>query len=293
MELRLLRSFLAVARERSISGAAQVLHLSQPSLSRQIMDLEEALGTKLFHRGNRKIALTDEGMLLRKRAEQILDLVRKTEDELTRVDESVSGTIYIGAGETHAFRTLAQSIQSLICRYPDIRFHIASGNAEDVTERLDKGLVDFGLLIEPADVSKYDYLRLPAVDVWGVLMRKDSPLAALDSITPEDLRNRPLICSHQALKSGQLRSWLKSGRENLNPVATYNLIFNASLLVEAGVGYALGLDNIINTTGDSGLCFRPLNPPLESHVDLVWKKYQIFSKASALFLERVRSGNSV
>ena len=288
MELRVLRSFLAVAREQSISGAAKSLHLSQPSLSRQIMDLEDKLGTKLFERGNRRITLTEQGILLRKRAEQIVELVQKTEEELTLVDEAVSGTVRIGAGETHAFRTLAQSIQELTTQHPDIHFHLFSGNAEDVMERLDKGLVDFGVLIEPYDVSKYGYLRLPLVDVWGVLMRKDSPLASLDAIQAEELWNVPLICSRQALEGGQLASWLKADYGKLNLVSSYNLLFNASLLVEAGVGYALCLDNIVNTTGESDLCFRPLSPVLESHVNLVWKKHQIFSKSSALFLNQIR-----
>lgn len=288
MELRILRSFLAVAREQSISGAAKALHISQPSLSRQIMDLEDELGTKLFERGNRKITLTEQGILLRKRAEQIAELVQKTEEELTLADEAVSGTIRVGAGETHAFRTLAQSIQNLTAGYPDIRFHLFSGNAEDVMERLDKGLVDFGVLIEPYDVSKYDYIRLPAVDVWGVLMRRDSPLAVLDAIQAENLWDVPLICSRQALEGGQLASWLKTDYGKLNLVSSYNLLFNASLLVEAGAGYALCLDNIVNTTGESKLCFRPLWPVLESHVNLVWKKHQIFSKPSELFLTQIR-----
>ena len=288
MELRILRSFLAVAREQSISGAAKSLHISQPSLSRQIMDLEDKLGTKLFERGNRRITLTEQGRLLRKRAEQIVELVHKTEEELALVDETVSGSVRIGAGETHAFRTLAQSIQELTARYPDVHFHLFSGHAEDVMERLDKGLVDFGVLIEPYDVSKYDYIRLPTLDVWGVLMRRDSPLAALDAIQAEDLWSVPLICSRQALEGGQLASWLKADYGKLNLVCSYNLLFNASLLVETGVGYALCLDNIVNTTGESNLCFRPLRPVLESHVNLVWKKHQIFSKPSELFLNQIR-----
>lgn len=292
MEIRLLRSFLAVAREQNISRAAQALHITQPSLSRQIMDLEENLGLPLFLRGKRSMTLTDQGMLLRKRAEQIMDLVHKTEEELATT-EDISGTVYIGAGETHVFRALTGAIQRLSREYPDIRFHLMSGNAEDVTERLDKGLLDFGLLIEPADLIKYEYLRLPATDIWGVLMRKDSPLSVLDCIRPEDLWNEPLICPRQALNGGQLSSWLKVEQNKLNIVATFNLIFNASLLAEAGVGYVLGLDNIINTTGNSALCFRPLNPPLESHVNLVWKKYQIFSKSSEILLKTIRAEHTV
>jgi Transcriptional regulator len=288
MEFRLLRYFLAVARMQSISGAAQFLNISQPTLSRQIKELEEELGATLFHRGNRKISLTTEGLLLRKRAEQIVELVQKTKDDLEVSEEALHGTIYIGGGETHAFRTLAKSIQSLIGQYPAIRVHLFSGNAEDVTERLDKGLVDFGLLIEATDLSNYDYIRLPLADRWGVLMRKDSPLAALDAVQPEVLRSLPLICSRQALEGGQLSSWFKEDCERLNLVASYNLLFNASLLVEVGVGYALCLDNIVNPAGESNLCFRPLEPGLESHVHLIWKKHQIFSKPAEVFLEQLR-----
>lgn len=293
MDLRVLRYFLAVAQEQSISGAAHVLHISQPTLSRQIMDLEEELGMTLFHRGNRKITLTDQGRLLRKRASQIVDLVHKTREELASHGETVSGTIHIGAGETHAFRTLAKSSRRLVERYPDIRFHLFSGSAEDVMERLDKGLMDFGLLIEPYDVTRYDSLRLPVVDRWGVLMRQDSPLAALEAIQAQDIRDEPLVCSRQALEGGQLSSWFKTDYTRLNLVASYNLLFNASLLVEAGLGYALCLDNIVNTSGESGLCFRPLKPALESHVDLVWKKHQMFSRASDLFLDEARQESAL
>lgn len=289
MDLRVLRYFLTVARERTISGAAQRLHLSQPTLSRQIMDLEEELGVTLFHRGNRKIALTDEGMLLRKRAEQIADLVRKTHEELSASDNTVSGSIFIGAGETRAFRILAKALVGLLTQYADIRVDLFSGNAEDVTERLDKGLLDFGLLIEPTDVSRYDYIRLPVADRWGVLMRRDSPLAVLDAIQPEDLGDAPILCSRRALHGGQLASWLRTDPEKLNIVASYNLIFNAALLVEEGLGHAFSLESLVEVKENPRLCFRPLRPVLESHVALVWKKHQVFSKPSELFLERIRS----
>lgn len=292
MELKILRSFLAVAREQSISGAAKVLYTSQPSLSRQIMDLEDELGIKLFERGNRKIILTEQGMLLRKRAEQIVELVTKTEEEVRLDSKEISGTIRIGAGETHAFRTVAQATYNVTKEYPDIHFHLFSGNAEDVMERLDKGLVDFGLLIEPYDVAKYDYIHLPAVDTWGILMRRDSPLARSATIQAEDVWELPLICSRQALEGGQLSSWIKRDYAKLNLVSSYNLLFNASLLVEAGMGYALCLDNIINTT-ETPLCFRPLQPSLKSQVNLVWKKHQMFSKASELLLAEIRNQVSV
>lgn len=284
MELRVLEYFLAVAREQSVSGAAQSLHLSQPTLSRQLKDMEEELGKQLFIRGNRRITLTEEGMLLRKRAEEILDLVTKTENEIIGSDDLISGDIFIGTGETDAVRLVAQVAQSLQVRNPGIRFRISSGDAEDLVERLDKGLLDFGILLDPVDISKYDYLRLPLTDVWGVLMRKDSPLAAKETIAPEDLWDKPLLLSRQ----NELTAWLGKPSSALNVVATYNLIYNASLMVDEGIGYALTLDKLINTTGDSNLCFRPLHPRLEIGINLVWKKHQIFSKAAEAFLDEFR-----
>lgn len=289
MEIRLLKYFLTVAREESISGAAEFLHLTQPTLSRQMMELEEELGVKLFTRGNRKITLTDEGMLLRKRAQEIVDLVEKTESEFAEPEDIIGGDVYIGSGESHAMHLIAEVIKDIQGEYPNIRFHLYSGNAEDVTERLDKGLLDFGVLIQPTSLTKYDSLRLPVVDTWGILMRKDSELAQKDTIEPKDLWEVPLLASRQRLVSGDISAWIKKDYEKLNLVATYNLIYNASILVEQGVGYALSLDKLVNTTGNSKLCFRPLEPRLEVGMDIVWKKYQVFSKASSVFLEKMRA----
>ena len=288
MELRVLRYFLAVAREETISAAANYLHVTQPTLSRQMMELEEELGAKLFVRSNRKITLTDKGMLLRKRAEEITDLAQKTEAEFLASDEVVTGDIYIGGGETHVMRLIASIIKNLNEEYPDIRYHLYSGNAEDVTERLDKGLLDFGLLIGPTDLTKYDSISIPAVDTWGLLMQKDSPLASKEFVTPEDICNIPLLVSRQRLVSTSISKWVKKDFEKLNVVATYNLIYNASLMVNEGIGYAITLDGLINTTGNSNLCFKPLSPKLEVGLDVVWKKYQVFSKASEVFLERLQ-----
>lgn len=290
MELRVLRYFLAVAREESISGAAEYLHLTQPTLSRQLMELEEELGKKLFVRGSRKITLTEDGLLLRKRARDILDLVERTESELLEPEEAVRGDVYIGGGETEAMRLIAKTAEDLQQEHPGIRYHLHSGNADDVMERLDKGLLDFGILIEPFDVKKYDYIRLPATDTWGLLMRKDHPLAEKDTIRPEDLRDIPLLTSRQSMVKNELCGWLGRDVESLWIVATYNLLFNASLMVEEGLGCALCLDNLINTTGSSVLCFRPLEPRLEVGLDIAWKKYQVFSKAATKFLERLQGG---
>lgn len=288
MEIRVLKYFLAVAREQNISAAAQSLFLSQPTLSRQLKELEEELGKQLFIRGSRKITLTEEGLLLRKRAEEIVELFDKTEKELSNSDEQVSGEIYIGAGETDGLRLIAKAAKELQEQYPQITYRIISGDAVDITERLDKGLIDFALLLEPVDISKYSYLKFPVKDVWGVLMRRDCPLAQRKSISPRDLQDMPLIVSRQALDGSELTQWLKNGSEQLNIVSTYNLVYNASLMVDEGLGVALCLDKIINVSGDSSLCFRPLKPRLEVGMNLVWKKYQVFSKAAEKFILKMQ-----
>ena len=288
MEIRTLKYFLAVAREQNMTEAANVLFVTQPTLSRQLMDLEEELGKQLLIRGSRRITLTEEGMLLRKRAAEILDLVEKAEAELTAPDEVVNGDIYIGGGETEAMRMIAEIATGLQRSCPDIRYHLYSGNADDVTERLDKGLLDFGVLIEPANMKKYDYIRLPATDTWGLLMPRDCPLAARPVIRPQDLWDLPLITSRQSMLSNEFSGWLGKEFEKLRIVATYNLVYNASLLVAAGMGYALCLDKLVNTSEESPLCFRPLEPRMEVHLDIVWKKYQVFSGAAERFLKEVR-----
>ena len=286
MELRVLKYFITVAREESISAAADYLHMTQPTLSRQLKDLENELGKQLLIRGNRRITLTDDGMLLRRRAEEIVDLANKTEKEFLEQDNLVTGEIFIGGGETNAMHILARIIKEFKEEYPQIKFHLYSGNAQDVTEKLDKGLLDFGILIEPTNFSKYDFIKLPYTDCWGVLMKKDAFLASKEYINPQDLKDLPLICSNQDLVRNELSGWLKDDFDKLNIVATYNLIYNASLLVDEGSGYALTLDKLINTY-NSTLCFKPLEPKLEVGLDLVWKKYQIFSKAADFFLKKV------
>jgi DNA-binding transcriptional LysR family regulator len=288
MELRVLQYFLAVTREQSISGAAEYLHLSQPTLSRQLKDLEDELGKQLFIRGNRSVTLTEEGMILRKRAEEIMELVRKTENEISFSDEAIAGDINIGAGETEGVRLLLKAAKELQTHYPTVHFHIVSGDSQIVLEQLDKGLIDFGLLLGKIDLSKYDTLKLPVKDIWGVLMRRDAPLAQKDKITPDDLIGQPLIISRQADKNNDLSEWFNKHNSEPNIVATYNLVYNASLMVDEGMGYALCLDKIINTSGDSNLCFRPLEPKLELEMNLVWKKYQILTKAAEKFLDILR-----
>ena len=287
MELRVLQYFLAVTREENISAAAQSMHLTQPTLSRQLKELEEELGKQLMIRGSRKIVLTEDGMLLRKRAEEILALVGRTEKELTCSEEKVSGDIYIGTGETEGMRQIARTAHQIQTSYPDIRFHIVSGDAVDVREQLDKGLLDFGILLGDMDKTRYRYLELPMRDTWGVLMRRDSPLAARAEISPRDLWDKPLILSRQTENKSGLYRWLGKEPGELRTVATYNLIYNASLMVDEGMGYAFTLDRLVNTTG-SNLCYRPLYPRLELGMLLVWKKSRSFSRAMELFLEQLR-----
>lgn len=288
MELRVLRYFLAVAREENITAAAQTLHVTQPTLSKQLMDLEGEFGKKLFNRGKRKITLTEDGMLLRKRAQELIDLADRTEAELRASDETVTGEVCIGAGETRGVRLLAGAVGELRGRYPGIRYSLFSGNGEDVAERLDKGLLDFGLFVGNTDFKKYDYLKLPISDAWGLILRKDSPLAAQADIRPADIREIPLLCSRQALIRNELSGWLGYAFEQLHIVATYNLVYNASLFVEAGIGAAICIEGLVNTTGDSPLCFRPFRPRIAAELTLAWKKYQLLTKAQEKFLEAVQ-----
>ncbi len=296
MEIRVLRYFLAVARERNITGAANLLHLTQPTLSRQIRDLEDELGQKLLIRKSHHVVLTPEGMLLRKRAEEIISMVDKTEAEFMSMENTVSGDIYIGGGETQAIRQIAEILKELRESYPGIHYHLYSGNAQDVTERLDKGLLDFGILIQPADISKYDFINLPAKDTWGVIMRKDSPLSKKDFIEKSDLLDVPLIFSRQVISPQQTRNefadWFGEDFEKLNVVTTYNLVYNAAIMVDVGIGYAVTIDKLTNTAENSNLCFRPLKPKLESGLNIIWKKYQVFSSAAELFLERLKENLS-
>ena len=288
MEIRTLKYFLVAAREGSITKAANSLGLTQPNLSRQINFLERDIGKKLFNRKNYKIELTDEGALFKKRAEEIIDMVEKTRDEFKSSDKIIAGNIRIGGGETHAIELITKIMRNIQKDYPNIQYHLYSGNSDDVSEKLDKGLLDFGIFIEPAGILKYDYIKIPAKDTWGVLMRKDSKLAKKRFITKNDLINIPIICSRQPIynraSENKFLEWFQSDFDKLNIVATYNLIYNASIMVKSGIGYAVCLDKLINTNGSS-LCFVPLKPKLEAELNIVWKKGQIFSPASRIFLD--------
>ena len=293
MEIRVLRYFLAIAREESITNASNFLHITQPTLSRQIKELEEELGHPLFYRKSHSMTLTPEGIIFRKRAEEIIDMVDKTWEEFSSMGAVLSGDIYIGGGETKAIKLIGEVVKELLDEHPNIRYHLYSGNSIDVTEKLDRGLLDFGIVIDPADISKYDYLPMPAKDVWGVIMRKDSSLAAKEYITKEDLLGRPVLCSRQAITGGKsdnaYMKWFGDDYKNMNVVTTFNLLYNAAVMVERGVGYAISIDKIADTSDSSALCFRPLYPPLESGLNIIWKKYQVFSPAAEAFLEKIQS----
>ena len=278
-----------MAREKNITKAADALYISQPSLSKQMQNLEKEIGSPLFVRGSRSVALTETGMLLKKRAEELLELYEKTEAELAAPAETVCGEVRIGGGESYALQTVMQAAKAVQDNYPHITFRFFSGDADDVTEKLDRGLIDFGVMVDLADTSQYNALRLPLADRWGVLMRRDSPLAEKESISPSDLTGQPVLASRQMLeKKGMINEWMRRiGKMDVR--ATFNLVYNASIMVQEGVGYAITLEKLINTTGESALCFRPLQPEVRTNLDLVWKKHAVFSKPSLCFLEAFRA----
>lgn len=288
MDIRVMRYFLAVAREESITRAAEALHISQPPLSRQMKELEEELGKQLFIRGAKKITLTDEGVILRKRAEEMLELLDKTTSEIKSSDDEIGGNICIGSGETDAFSLIAKAANDLRETYPNITYSIFSGDAAHITERLDRGLIDFGLLVEPVDLQKYDYAELPARDTWGVLMPEKCAFAEKDNVTAEDLWDKPLIISRQTEQDGAMMKWLGRSFSALNVAAKYDLIYNAAHFVKAGFGYAIALDKLINISKGCGLAFRPLSPRLGVGLYLVWGRYQVFTKAAQRFIEQVK-----
>ncbi|OUP19475.1 LysR family transcriptional regulator [Lachnoclostridium sp. An196] len=287
MELRVLRYFLEVAREENVTHAAQRLHVSQPTLSRQIKELEDELGKKLFARSNYSIKLTEEGMLLRKRAEDILEMADKTLEEFKSLDEINGGDIHIGCAESNGIAHVIRVIKSLQKKYPRIRYHFYSSGTDAVSERLDRGLLDVAVIIQEVDLSKYNYLKVPSSDRWGLIMRKDSPLAEHSCIHLNDLMNIPLILSRQAMRE-EMPRWFGETQDKLNIVATYDLLFNTSVMVREGFGYVLGFDGLVNTGPDSDICFQPLEPALESPMYIIWKKYQMFTPVASLLLEELK-----
>lgn len=285
MEIRVLRYFLAVAQEGSVTRAARALHLTQPTLSRQIRELEEELGQTLFSRGGRELSLTREGLLLRQRAEEIVGLAEITEREFRSLGEkTVSGDLSLGCGESKALSFVTDALKVLQDEHPLIIPHFFSENGEIVMDRLDKGLLDFAVLISAENTERYYSLPLPNHDTWGLLMDKDDPMAQKKAITAEDLLDIPLILSSQSLSRDELSGWLGFPMSRLHIAATYTLLFNGSLMVRSGLGYALCFDHIAPSGKDSPFAFRPLTSPLS----LVWKKHQILSAPAEAFLAKIR-----
>ena len=287
MEIRVLRYFLEIAREGNMTRAAENLHVTQPTLSKQMKELESVLGKKLFRRGSTSVSLTDEGMLLRKRAEDILDMVDKTMDEFKGLGDLTGGEVIIGCAESYYIRYLARIIKDFQKKYPGLRYHIKSGDTLQVTEKLDRGLYDFAVIVEPPDLSKYNYLTIPEPDTWGLLMRKDHPLAKKQVIHVDDLYGIPLFCSEQAEKA-DLPKWCGEKVDELNIAGTFTLTYNGSIFVREGLGALLTFDKLADTSEDSELCFRPIEPPLETWMYVIWKKYQVFTPIAERLLQQMK-----
>lgn len=288
METRTLRYFLAVAKEENMTSAANSLHVSQSALSRQMTDLETELGKTLFVRTNRQTLLTEDGMRLRQRAEEILELIEKTEAEFLSSETEISGEIHIGAGETRAFRYIAQAIRQTQAKYPGIKFTVYSANALDVTVRLEHGTLDFGLLFEPVNKERYEYLEVPYYDTVGLLVNRNHPLSKKASITEEDLLSTPLIVSNRLSPDTVLSHISQKNLHKFNIQAAYNLIYNASLLVEQGVGSALAISGLVSTSEHDPLVFIPLDPQVRMQTSFVWKKNHLLSRAAEVFLDELR-----
>lgn len=283
MEFRVLQYFLAVTREGNISAAAQSLNLSQPSLSRQLKDLEDELCARLFIRGNRHIELTEEGLILRKRAGEIMQLVELTESEISEVKNNISGTLSIGAGESLSMHRITEVFRRLKENYPDIRLNVVSGDTEDLQDRLDRGLLDFALIFTDFDRNTYHHLTLEEKEIFGVIMRRDDALAEKEYITVKDLYDKPLIVS----RANGLDIFSGSQARRLQVAATYNLLYNASLMVEDGIGVAISFDGLVDTSENSSLCFRPLYPEISVSPSLIWKRHQKLSIISQLFIKQL------
>ena len=283
MEIRVLQYFMAVAKHENITKAAEELHLTQPTLSRQLTDLEEELGVQLLVRGKRKTQLTEAGLMFKTRAQEILSLTEKTKEQFAKLDELVAGDIYIGAGETEAMACLAKVLAPMRRSYPHIRFHLVSGNEDLIYDYLQKGLLDFGLVCRADAPRTYVFRRIPHDDVWGLMMRADNPLAAKEVLTRADIVEEPLILSEQAMKRHELDHYFGSAAEKIEVAGTYNLLYNTIFFIEAGIGSALCFKGMADAVGTSrGLVFRPLEPELRSANYVVWRRDQVFSRAGRL-----------
>lgn len=293
MELRVLRYFLAVVREKGINKAAEVLHITQPTLSRQLVQLEEDIGVKLFKRGSRKITLTNEGILLRRRAEEILALVDKTEKELLEQEEQVEGKIVIGGGELAAIQILPQLIDSFHKKYPLVTYDIFTANADLVKEQMEKGLVDIGILLEPIDIDKYAFIRLENKERWIVLMRPDDPLAAKEAISPRDLENKALILPRRSNVRNELANWFGNSLKKEQILFTSNFSTNSAIMVQGNLGYSLAIEGSMPFLDPTKIIYRPLAPELKANCVLAWKKQQPFSVATTKFIEHIQYSLSI
>ncbi|MBR1797792.1 MAG: LysR family transcriptional regulator [Clostridiales bacterium] len=287
MEIRTLRYFLAVAREENMTRAAQLLHVTQPTLSKQLKSLEDELGKKLFTRHSFSIKLTDEGMLLRDRAEDLVEMADRIEKEFFSLDDITGGELYLGLAESYQIRLIAKQIHSLKLRFPDLKYHITSGDTEQVIDKLDKGLLDFVVLAEEPDKSKYEFIPFPEEDIWGVVMPSDSPLVKKKAVKVNDLIGLPLFCSGQSWEK-DIPLWAKDKMDKLHLEGSFKLSYNASLFAKEHLGYLLTFDKLIDTSPESGLAFRPLSPKLTTRLYLVWKKDPTFSPIADRFLEQIR-----
>lgn len=288
MEIRVLRYFLAVVREESITHAAEVLHITQPTLSRQLSQLEEDIGVKLFDRGSRRITLTNEGLLLRRRAEEILQLVDKTEEELQEKEEQVEGKVTLGCGEIASVQLLPRLFATFSEQYPRVTYDLYTATADHVKEQMDQGLVDIGLLLEPIDIEKYDFIRLPVKERWVVLMRPDSPLAGKESVTAEDLAGLPLSLPRRMRVQSELASWFGDRYENLSVRFHSNLSTNAAMMVHSGLAYAIVIEGAVPFWDQTKVTYRPLSPELSATSVLAWKRGQPFSPAVTKFISHTK-----
>lgn len=289
MDIRVLRYFLTVVREESITRAAEVLHITQPTLSRQLAQLEDSLGVLLFHRGTRKITLTNEGMLLRRRAEEILELLDKTEKELAFQEEMLEGCISVGCGELAAVHVLSELFRSFSKKYTRVTYDLFTATADQVKERMGSGLIDIGLLLEPIDMDRYDHIRLGVREQWGVLMRPDDPLAEKESVTAKDLAGLPIIMASRSHVQNELSNWFGGYLKDLDIRFKSNLSTNGAVMVQEGLGYSLVVEGLVDSLWDKEkICFRPLYPELSATTVLAWKRQQPFSRAAEKFIEHAR-----
>ncbi len=288
MEIRTLRYFLAVAREENMTRAAETLHVTQPTLSKALRSLEDELGKKLFVRHSFSIRLTEEGVLLRNRAEDLVSMADKIEQEFISLDDISGGELYLGLAESYQIRYLARVIKEFKNRYPNLHYHITSGDTEQIADKLDKGLLDFLVLAELPDSRKYEYLPFPEADVWGLVIPKEDPLTRKDRIRPEDLEGLPLFCSELAW-NGELKNWAVSSFSKLNLEGSFRLSYNGSVFAREGLGYLLTFRHLIDTSEGSGLVFRPLDPPLETRLFIAWNRFQSFTPIAQRFLQQLKS----